>query len=307
MEYIPYEFVKDVLTLVDQPCPFLELSGQWRRVAEKRRETPTSLFFRRSPEAPSTIEFAFGHDDLWRAFKNREPVTCFVQEIRFLVTDVEQFMHLSFYPLDAENISLLTGSLEKSTHRVRVLLKYSSFFDAVIVKPLLLSIPRISELISDVFACDHSLFSEVLKDVLACDHSLSHELFKKAVHQGTLETYEARKDRNFNDDDYLKATKEFVACRRMKNFIHVLPKHRTDEGSFLIGVLEAWIAKENCNEHTLLVERSFLPLVERVMTEQGFEALQQEKPDAVVLQKGAKRLTIRVQYGRAVSLVEKNK
>uniref|UniRef100_A0A1I8ASX3 N-acetyltransferase domain-containing protein n=1 Tax=Steinernema glaseri TaxID=37863 RepID=A0A1I8ASX3_9BILA len=52
---------------------------------------------------------------------------------------------------------------------------------------------------------------------------------------------------------------------------HDLPEYEEDNGRLLIGVMEAWIAKEKCKKYCLEVESRFRPVVDRFMEENGFE------------------------------------
>uniref|UniRef100_A0A1I7ZSL2 F-box domain-containing protein n=1 Tax=Steinernema glaseri TaxID=37863 RepID=A0A1I7ZSL2_9BILA len=282
MDYVPYEFVKDVITQVDSLRPFLELSGQWREVAEQRREEPvTSLIFQKSDDF-SDIQFAFGDNDAWEALKNNRPVKYFIEEVHFVLEEEEDLTH---YPLDYENAFLLEGYLKKNTYPVALYLRNSRYFSATTMKPLLHSIPRVSQLSGDCYCCDRSLF---------------FEFFKKAVQRGTLEGYNVIRYQDV-PEDYTKTIEEFVLSNRINYLSHVLPEH--EDVTFLMLVLEAWIAKENCDtKYTLAVGPSLFHLVRHVMTKRGFEDRGDKETEGVVYQKEARKLRLQPGHEHFLSL-----
>uniref|UniRef100_A0A1I7ZRM5 FBD domain-containing protein n=1 Tax=Steinernema glaseri TaxID=37863 RepID=A0A1I7ZRM5_9BILA len=187
MDHIPYKFVKDVITQVDSLRPFPQLSGQWGEVAIRRKEQiPTFLLFHRTQHS-CDIQFAFGHDVPWEAFKNNQNNHSSTSSKRY--DSWSAMRNLNFYPLDAENTSFLGRHLKENTHRVEVLLINSTGFEAV--KPLLLSIPRISR-----------LDGELWKVGGGC-----HRILDEIVQRGTLESYRSTYEPEPCDDNFLRPIK----------------------------------------------------------------------------------------------------
>uniref|UniRef100_A0A1I7ZRC2 MmcQ/YjbR family DNA-binding protein n=1 Tax=Steinernema glaseri TaxID=37863 RepID=A0A1I7ZRC2_9BILA len=98
------------------PHPFLELSGQWGRVAGKLKEKEGIwLHFKTLAPASDDVVFAFGENSVWEAFKNGEASEYFANEIMLSRPGIPLDSRPIYYPLDAENADLLRRYLRRST------------------------------------------------------------------------------------------------------------------------------------------------------------------------------------------------
>uniref|UniRef100_A0A1I7ZRQ1 F-box domain-containing protein n=1 Tax=Steinernema glaseri TaxID=37863 RepID=A0A1I7ZRQ1_9BILA len=290
MENVPYTFMSEVISLVDisqlhhnrSLLPFLKLSGQWRHVAEKVDiMTETSLYFKTLPSTNDVV-FAFEENSLWEALKNNQPSRYYVNEIQLSTSRpyMRRRRGLKYHPLNAENTELLRRYLKKNTFPVGLYLcsDWTSEMDPPCglrlvmeaLRPLLLSIPRLSELCHD----------------LGKHNPSGVELFRQAVRRGTLTEYVVLRSEAAFDEDYANLVREFIALRTFRRCNHKIPDLSEDNGSFLTELIEAWIAREDFDQYILTVQYRHLPLVKKFMSENGFRWEERRRIESLRLEEG---------------------
>ncbi|KAK0420558.1 hypothetical protein QR680_014756 [Steinernema hermaphroditum] len=251
MDGVPTEFIEDVITRARSPQDFRVLSGSWSKLAFQRQKKEWLCLVFGISKHSSEIVFAIEPKTRWKSEKKNETRDHYVKQIWFWPPEIELNLE-GVHVLDDENSVLLQRYLAKNTYRVEVHLENTVFYDVEKLRPILRSVPRISEIVG----------------IGTVHHSLSDELFLRTVQLGILE--HCRLCHPNSTAQFLSTIEEFVGSRCLKH-LYLCLNNNNQEGyeECVKRAVEKWIHRED-GRFELEIDAKYFETVEKVMQHNGF-------------------------------------